>query len=316
VPDRRQALVTVQKADHCLSLYDVGNGTELAQIELPEYPHEFALSPDRSVAYVGHYGVPTQFDEGEGGCSIFVIDLQRGEVVRTLRCWPYFRIHGLAADAGGRVFALSEGSGALLVFERPWESERPDRVLKSGGRRSHILTVTRDGRLAFSVNVLSDTVTVLHPFEPQACPHAIHIGQQPEGSCLSLDERYLYVANRRSNSITQVDVATFEVVRRAGTGLDPARVLAIADGRLLVTNYGEFTIGVYDGFLNRLGAIDVDANPIAVGADARTRRGYATLNNATVAVIDLDRLEVMRYFPVRDEPDGVAIVDVREEGVR
>ena len=205
---------------------------------------------------------------------------------------------------------MSEAHSALLIFERPWACDAPDRVVNSGGHRSHLISVTRDGRRAFSVNLLSHTVTALRPYEPLAQPHAIYTGQQPEGNCLSLDEQSLYITNRKSNTITQVDVGSLHVIRHAPTGIDPTRVVPTVDGRLLVTNYGEHSIGVYDALLNQVASIKVDTYPIAVGADVRTGRAYATLKNGTVAVIDMNSLKVERYFPVREEPDGVAIIEI------
>ena len=307
----QRALVTVQKFAHCLSLYDLETGSEIAQIKLPDYPHEFVVSPDGRYAYVGHYGIPTQFDQGEGGCSVFVIDLQRQTHTRTLKCWPYYRIHGIATDRDGRLYALSEAHSVLLVFERPWANDAPDRVVDSGGHRSHLVRVTQDGRLAFCVNLRSHTVTVLRPHDPLARPKAIYTGQQPEGNCLSLDEQSLYITNRQSQTITRVDVGSLRVLRHAATGVDPTRVVPTTDGRLLVTNYGEHSIGVYDCLLNLVGTIKVEANPIAVGDDAQAGRAYATLKNGKVAVIDMNSLCVERDFPVRAEPDGVSIIEIQ-----
>jgi YVTN family beta-propeller protein len=306
-----RALITVQKFGHSFSVYDVTDGRELARAELPQYPHEFALDEQRGIAYVGHYGIPTQFSEGEGGYAVLAIDIRSAQVLRSLDCGAeYRRIHGIATDALGRVFVLSESASALLVFERPWQDLQPQIVKPSGGERSHILAVSRDGKCAYSANLMSDTVTLLHPFGPDVAPKSLKTGSRPEGLALSADESRLYVTNRSSNTLVAVDTASWTISGEVGTGLDPTRAVVTRSGRVLVTHYGELTIGVYSSDLQKREVlIEVPAHPIAVGIDATDDRIYATLKDATVAVIDPSSWAVERTFPVGAEPDGVALVD-------
>jgi YVTN family beta-propeller protein len=305
-----RALITVQKFAHTLSAYDVADGRELARVELPDYPHEFALDEGRGIAYVGHYGIPTQFDEGQNGHAVLAVDIRGARVLQRLECGTeYSRIHGLATDSLGRVFALSETARALLVFERPLDTPRPQRVLPSGGDRSHILAVSRDGQRAYSANLLSNTVSLISPFNADVPARALPTGDRPEGLALTADESLLYVTHRGSNLLVAVDTESWTIKGQVSTGIDPTRVVIALDGYLLVTHYGEFSIGVYspDLCLERL--IELPSNPIAVGVDARDGRIYATLKDASVAVIDGASRRVERTFPVGAEPDGVALID-------
>ena len=305
-----RALMTVQKFGHSFSVYDVVDGRELSRVALPAYPHEFALDAQRGIAYVGHYGIPTQFDEGEGGHAVLAVDIRSARVLRSLDCGAeYRRIHGIATDASGRVYALSESACALLVFERPWQDAHPQVVKPSGGERSHLLAVSRDGNYAYSANLLSDTVTCLRPFERGVAPKALMTGSRPEGLALSADEQRLYVTHRGSNTLVAVDTASWTIGGQVATGLDPTRAVVTRCGRVLVTHYGEHTVGVYSSDLQREALIEVPAHPIAVGVDATDGRIYATLKNATVALIDPLSWSVERTFPVGAEPDGVALID-------
>ncbi|HEU0201000.1 MAG TPA: YncE family protein [Burkholderiaceae bacterium] len=306
----KRALITVQKFGHCLSAYDTADGRELARVTLPDYPHEFALDARRGLAYVGHYGIPTQFDEGEGGHAVLVVDVRGARVLRRLECGSeYRRIHGIAVDDAGRVFVLSETAKALLVFERPLDDTRPQRIRASGGERSHILAVSRDGTRAYSANLLSNTVTLIRPFDGEGPAQALATGSRPEGLALTPDESVLYVTHRGSNTLTAVDTTRWTVKGEVATGADPTRAVVARGGRVLVTHYGEHTIGVYGPDLAPEALIEVPAHPIAVGIDARDGRVYATLKDASVAVIDPETWRVERCFRVGAEPDGVALVD-------
>ena len=65
-----------------------------------------------------------------------------------------------------------------------------------------MLTVTADGTKAFCSNMLSGTVTVVFPREPDRSPAAVAVGHRPEGSVLDKEKRYLYVVNRESDEIS------------------------------------------------------------------------------------------------------------------
>lgn len=56
----------VEKSSHCLSFYDRETMQRLASIDLPQFSHEFAVSAGRTHAYVGHYGLRTSADHGDG----------------------------------------------------------------------------------------------------------------------------------------------------------------------------------------------------------------------------------------------------------
>ena len=80
----QEILLLVQKCAHTFSFYDVQSGDAIKHIRLPDFPHEFVVDSQNRFAYVGHYGIETSSHEGEGGCSVFVIDLEKAEHVLSL----------------------------------------------------------------------------------------------------------------------------------------------------------------------------------------------------------------------------------------
>lgn len=178
---------------------------------MPDFPHEFVTDSAGRHAYVGHYGVETSGHPGPGGHSILQIDLHSAELVRTINMYPFNRIHGLQIDAEDRLYALSEEKATLLILDRPATDNAPQRAVSSGGIKSHLFALTRDGQTAFCMNLLSHTVTKVRPWNALAPPLACHPGNKPEGCALSSDESTLYIGDRWSNTLCAIDTATMAV---------------------------------------------------------------------------------------------------------
>ena len=306
----QEVLLLVQKCAHTFSFYDVQTGAVLKHIRLPEFPHEFVVDSKNRFAYVGHYGIETSSHEGEGGCSVFVIDLERAEHVRTLSIWPFRRPHGLAMDDQDRLYVLSEGNSTLLIFDQPHLRDVPDRAIPSGGYKSHLVAMTRNGETAFALNLLSNTITRLKPQDPTIAPLPMQPGSQPEGNCFSRDERTLYVTTRGDNSIVAVDVETLKVTHRGRTGADPTRIYRDRQDRLYVTNYGEQSLSVFSPQLEQMRRVELDSTAIAMSLHPTRDLAFVTLKDQRVGMLDLNTWTFERYFETMLEPD-VSLVIVR-----
>ncbi|MDN7178288.1 YncE family protein [Caballeronia sp. SEWSISQ10-4 2] len=305
----RLTAVLVEKFGHAFSGYDLTTGQQRFSVALPQYPHEFVVDREGRFGYVGHYGVQTFAHAGAGGHEVFVIDIARGEHVLTLDCEPYSRIHGLQIDTRNRVYALSEHGNTLLVFEDPHARQVPDRAVPAGGIKSHLFVVSRDGERAYISNLLSHTVTRVHPYDACVPPAAVNAGGRPEGCCLNRDETVLFVASRDDHSLSMIDTGSMKVMRTVRTGEDPTRIYLTPDNRLLVVNYGERSIRVFDPrSLEALGRVDTVAKPIAVSIHPDGQSAYVALNDNSVGVLDLSSLTLRHGFSTGKEPDGLAIL--------
>ncbi|CZF79297.1 YncE family protein [Grimontia marina] len=301
---KKDILLLNQKSAHTIGFFDVENGEAIKQIEVGQFPHEFVVDSKREFAYVGHYGVQNSgITEDHGGCSIFVIDLKTKEHVHTISTWPYYRIHGLALDDKDRLYAMSESQNVMVIFESPRTANAPDRALPSGGLKTHLFSLTRDGSTAYCLNLLSHTVTKIRPWDPVFLPVAMYPGKKPEGNCLSDDEQTLFVTNRLDNQVVAIDTESLEVTARADTGTDPTRAYLSPDDLLYVTNYGGQSISIFSLSLENKGTIDLPADPIAVSFHPTSGDVFVSLTNDTVAVLDPNNLNVKRSFSCLAEPD-------------
>ncbi|ARX80844.1 hypothetical protein SMD44_00242 [Streptomyces alboflavus] len=134
-------------------------------------------------------------------------------------------------------------------------------------------------------------------------------GQLPESSCLSRDEKTLFVGARKSGSLVAVDARTMKVRRSRTVGGDPLRVYTVDDERLLATDIAANTLTVFSTDLRPIRSLQLDGTPAAVSFHPTEPRAYVSqLGNNRVAVVDLDRLTVVGGFATQLEPDSSVLL--------
>lgn len=297
-------LLLVEKCSHCFSYYDLESGERLHSIALPEFPHEFVVDAAQRYAYVGHYGVETSGHLGAGGTSIFQIDLHERRLARSIDIAPFNRLHGMQIDAQGRLYALSEDRAQLAVLEQPATDTAPRRAVSTGGIKSHLFALSRDGQTAYAMNLLSHTVTKIKPYDASFAPVACSPGDKPEGCALSADEKTLYVSCRWSNTLAAIDTDTMQVLRKASSRADATRLYLCRDGRLLVTNYGERSISVVDPqSLREIVHIPMQARAIALSLHPSQPLAFVSQDDDRLGYLNLDTLQFERFIATQREPD-------------
>jgi YVTN family beta-propeller protein len=305
----REVLLLVEKCSHCFSTYDLASGERIASVALPDFPHEFVTDADNTTAYIGHYGVETSGHSGSGGHSIFQVDVRSSQLVRTIDLSPFNRIHGLQMDDRGRLYALSEEKATLLVLDNPATDTGPRRAVPSGGIKSHLFALTRDGETAYCMNLLSHTVTKVRPWDPLFTPLACSPGQKPEGHALSEDERTLYVTNRWSNTLCAIDTESMTVVRTAPSREDATRLYRHRQAGIVVTNYGERSLSIVDpDTLQERAHVPTGARAIALSFHPRRPLAYVSLDDDRVGVFDLERARFEHFIATQREPDVSKVV--------
>lgn len=309
--EARDVVVVVQKDDHSLGYFDFVTGAELRRVPLPAYPHEFAISGDGCFAYSCHFGLKLAEDQGPGGDEVSVVDLAAARCVRSISCNGWRRPHGIAFDAAGRLYVLSEGSSRLLVIPDP-ETGMIVRALPTGGKGSHIVAVTRDGALAFCSNMFSGSVSVLAPEDDDAPVRVVAVGARPEGSAFDAAEERLLVCNRESADIAVIDVARQEVIARIATPPGPVRIARRAAAEFVVACYHDQSMIVVDvdrGEVTR--RVALPGKPVSAGFDPRSGLALAGLLPSGLCVVDPGAGRVVREIATRAGPDPMAVLQLR-----
>lgn len=302
-------LMVVEKSSHAVSFYDAESGQRLRTVGLPDYPHEMVVDSRGRFAYVGHYGVRMSSTVGEGGAAVFVIDLAERSLARTIDTRPFNRIHGMGIDRRDRLYALSEEKAVLLGFDAPSTDLAPTRAVPTHGVKTHLFTLSRDGERAYVTGLLSHTVSLVRPHDASAPPVLVTPGQLPESSCLSQDEKTLFVGARKSSSLIAVDARTMKVRRTRKTGGDPLRVYTLDAERLLVTDIVANTLTVWSTDLRPVRSLRLDGTPSAVTLHPNKPLAYVSLlGTHRIAVIDLNRFAVVNDFGTQLEPDASVLL--------
>ena len=305
----REVMVVVQKGDHSLGYYDFETGRELGRVEVDPFPHEFTLSSDGRVAYLAGFGVALAEHPGDGGNTVSVVDVPGRRRIGTVQCGDYRRPHDVALDGRGTLYVLCEGSSRLLVVRDP-TSGRFDLALPTLGQGSHMVTVLRDGSLAFSSNMESGTVTALFPDAPDRPGVVLPVGKHAEGSVLDAEERRLYVMNRESAEITIIDVQQLRVLQSVPTPPGPVRVCRDGD-RLLVALYhgcGLLMVDLNDPAKQQM--VPLPAKAISVGYHAPSRTALLSCHDQRVYLVDTLAGAVIRSISTRSDPDPMAVVSL------
>lgn len=302
----REILTLVEKDAGGIGFYSLPDGKRLGTVALGIQPHEIVADAAGRFAYVGHYGVQSWKAPGAGGSRIWVIDLQKRALARTIDLAPFGRLHAVRMDGAGRLYVLSEAASMLARFDDPARDEAPARLIPVTGARSHYLVVRSDGRRAYVADTISGAVIMVDPDDMAVTPLRTRIGTAPEGMTLSADERTLYVIDRPTGMLHALDADTLQERARRPMRGEAVRIVTQNDGRLIVSNMA-------DQSLSRLDArtlVEQDRLVLGAAAPGLNLAGellYASLGTDTVAIVDLQRWAIVGRFPVGSAPDAAVV---------
>jgi DNA-binding beta-propeller fold protein YncE len=297
-------LALVEKGEHRLGFYNPATGECEGMLPLPDFPHEMVLDPDGRTAYLGHYGARNAQDPAPGGSAVFVVDLLTRVHLHTIPLPHWHRIHGVACDGLGRLYALAEAEDVLLVMENPKTAEAPDRILPTGGKKGHLLVVTKDGGTVFTSNLASHTISHIDIENSNVPPRQISPGLKPEGLCFSVDESSLFVLTRGDAGLQEISCINGTVLRRIALRGDCSRVYRHGAKRLLVSNYGDQCICLLDReTLQEVAHVPLCGHPTAACIHPEKPEAYVALEHGELQVVDLETFREVRRFSTGHEPD-------------
>jgi len=217
---------------------------------------------------------------------------------------------GVVLDpTASRAYVALSGEDQLDVVDTAG-AESIGRIRLGGGDRPRELALAPDGKLVV-VNAGSRTVSFVDPVS------AVEIGRVPVGEdpvALLLDRarKRGYVFNRRSNSITVLDVANRSVAATVPTDPEPLRGDVSRDGtRLYVIHAGSAYMTVFSlpdlAVANR---VFVGLGATALKVDAGTDLVYVGKDDARVHVYDPFSFLPVDDFDLPDPASCMAIDDV------
>lgn len=171
-------------------------------IEVSEgIPEALAITPDGALAYVGVTPVPGT-TRGEPSLPVLVVDLSAKKIVRSIRGVLGIP-HALAITPDGAFAYVPSTLGDVYVIDT-CSNEIVGRIAIPDGRPAgrgtneggHLngTTFSPDGQRAYVSNIGTSTVSVIDTATRKVTA-TIPVGQNPTGSDVTPDGRYLYVPN-------------------------------------------------------------------------------------------------------------------------
>jgi YVTN family beta-propeller protein len=297
----QSALAIVEKKAGKVGFYTV-EGRRTGEVQVGNYPHEMAFSPDRRLLYVTDNGMLWMTDKGPGGNTISIIDVRSRRKVDTVDLGDFRRPHGIAA--------LPSTGEIVVTIENPYGLLRVDPVARKvvrtydvGGDSPHMVALGPGGRTAWVSDSGSGAVAVIN-LASGALEAVIPTGKNTQGSALSADGKRVFLTNMDTNSISIIDAETHRVEGEIQTGTGPARVLFTPDGKNLVYNLqtGE-GMGIADiATRKEIARIALPGQPLSVSLSRDGRTAFLGLQDSDkVAIVSVPQRKIIRVF---DTPKG------------
>ena len=314
VSARAGLLVVANQQGASATILDAATLNTIATVPVGQGPHEVAISTDGRWAVVTNYGL-----QAAAGNTLSVIDLaaETPSVVRTIDLGQYQRPHGAAfVRSGTKLLVTSETSQRLLLID--FVSGRIDTAMATNARGSHMVTVQRDGRRAWTSNILDGTVTE-YDTDARTTKRTFAVAPNVEGISATPGGVQVWVGSNTGKTVTVVNGADAKILGTIkGFGL-PYRVGVSRTGRAaFVSDPGTNRIWVYDiGTRRELAQIDLAAQtgvgspaaqsaPQGITFDPIADYAYVTLHGTNqVVAVDVRTRKVMGFGGVGAGPDGI-----------
>lgn len=299
-------LLVGNKGEDTVSVINLSHGGEEARIPTSHgWPHEIALSPDRTQAAVVNYR----------DAHIDIIDLASRTIVETLDLGEHTRPHGIQWLADDRIVASTEGNDSIVEIGPNTKEGREIVGIKTHEAGTHMVEVSPDDRHAYTANLGAGTISLID-LDTDRLVRTVAAGAGTEGIDLTPDGRELWISNREADSVIVYDAQSLEELARLKVGAFPIRLQISPDGRHAVTsNLRDASLSVIDVATRKL------VRTIAVGPDGPvsmqvtilfssdgSRIYVAETGTNTVAEVDFETGKLLRRLQAGRQGDGLAIV--------
>jgi YVTN family beta-propeller protein len=306
-------LLVLAKADQTLSLVDPATLKVLGKVPSGPDPHEVVVSEDGKTAYIANYN--------GGGNIITPVDVVAMKSLPPIDLGPLRAPHGLDF-AGGKVWFTAESSKAIGTYDP--QAKKVDWILGTGQNGTHMIYVSRDLSRIVTSNLGSASMTIIDKVAvagrgrrggggaPQTDWNetVVPVGRGAEGFDVSPNGKEIWAANAQDGTVSIVDAAARRVIETLSAKVDRANRLKFTpDGKLVfVSTLGGPDLVILDAATRR----EVKRLPIGSGAAGiqmqpdGARAYVACTPDDNIAVIDLNKLEVIGRIEAGRQPDGLA----------
>ena len=293
------SLIVVNKRGNDASFIDLASGEIVASLPTGRGPHELIVTAN------GRWAIVTDYS---GGNSLTVFDIENLAVHRTIDLRAYPRPHGIALLPGQEeVIVTSEARQTLLIVN--FKSGEILGTIDTGQSGSHMVALSADGRVAYTSNGRSDSVSVIDVGAGQF-EKSISVPDRPEAISTNNSGSEIWVGSNDAGVVTVFSAADgSEIAQWAGFSW-PYRILLTGDGRYaVIPDLGKQQLRFFDArSKTELGSINLPGSSpqgVTLYGDDRTLFLSLSAQNK-VLVIDIESRKILGEYNTGESPDGIA----------
>lgn len=301
-------LIVANKGESTLGIIDPESGKQVATVaEGGITGHELVASPDGRMAFVPIYGNSGVGHPGTDGQNIVVIDIAARKVVGNIDFGHGVRPHcAVVGPKDGLLYVTTELDNAISVIDP--HTLKIVGSIPTGKPESHMLAISSNGRLGYTTNVGSGTVSVLD-IQARRTIDVIAVAPQIQRIALSVDDRLAFTSDTTKPQLAVIDTSARKVKMWIPLPAPGYGAAATPDGRWLVVAAPDANqLAVIDLSTMKVAhTVDVPAAPqeILVGPDGRM--AYASCSAShKVAAIRTSDWKVEKLIDAGKGVDGLA----------
>jgi len=299
-------LVVLNKDEDTVSFVDIKTHQTVKKIKTDYNPHEVVISPDKSKTFV----------TCSLGNSLYVISNDTFEVIDIIKHDGFDFPHGLAiSEELNELYLASTMSSKFYVIDI--DSHEIKKVMDTYQDKSHMVTMSVDGKRAYIPNIGSRNVSI-YSTETQDIINHFPVGRGPEGLAIYKNGD-IYSANQDDNMVCVFDPITLKEKFRLRVGLLPIRAMFTPDNKyLFVPNRESHDVSVIDpeySFCGKIRPYEIKRIPLGrwsggVTFSPDSKLAYVANNKTNnISVILIETLEVIYKIEVGIHPDGIAYLE-------
>jgi YVTN family beta-propeller protein len=301
-------LLVAEKGAQSLAIIDPASGAVLASV--PEggiTGHEVIASADGKLAFVPIYGNSGVGAPGTDGQNIAVIDIATKKVTGNIAFDHGIRPHcPMIGPKDGQLYVTTELDQTITIIDP--KTLKIVGTLPTGQPQSHMLTLSHDGRRAYTANVGPGTVSVID-IAAHKVLKIIPVSANTQRISISPNDKWVFTADQTKPQMAVIDTASSTVAKRIpmeGIGYGSAPT---PDGKwLLVALPDQNKVAVIDlKSMQVARTVDVGTYPQAIIVRPDGKSAYVSCEKAnSVAEIDTTTWKVIRTIQTGKLADGLA----------
>jgi len=301
-------LLAINEGESTLSIINPQTGQELARVaEGAVAGHEVVASFDGRTAYVPIYGDSSAGDPGSDGSELVAIDLVSHKVVGHIDFGHGVRPHQPVLDPrDGMLYVTTELDQTITVIDP--KTMKIVGTIPTGQALTHMLVLDHEGRLGYTANIQSGSVSVLD-MHARKLLTIIPVAAKTQRIAISTDDRRIFTTDQTEPRVAVINTATRRVESWIPLPAIGYTITTTQNGRwLLVGIQSTSQVAVIDLEVNKVvRTIDLPKSPheILMAPDGATAYVSCTANEQIAAIRTSD-WTVTRLIKAGTRVDGLA----------